>query len=54
MQSRQLPERQTSEQLRAEGREGRKRWADEVRHALEEKGLSVHACARPRCPAARY
>ena len=41
-----LPERQTSEQLRAEGREFRKRWADEVRQALDEQGLSVHACAR--------
>jgi hypothetical protein len=41
-----MPERLTSEERRSAARRDRKRWADEVKQALAEKGLSVHAAAR--------
>jgi transcriptional regulator with XRE-family HTH domain len=41
-----VPERQTSEERRAAARESRTRWASEVRQALAERSLSVHAAAR--------
>lgn len=41
-----VPERQTSEDRRAAARESRDRWKNEVRRALAEQGLSVHAAAR--------
>jgi transcriptional regulator with XRE-family HTH domain len=40
------PDRWTSEDRRAAARESRTRWANEVRQALAERGLSVHAAAR--------
>jgi transcriptional regulator with XRE-family HTH domain len=44
--SKQLPERQTSEDRRKAAHESRDRWAQEVNQALAERGLSVHAAAR--------
>jgi transposase-like protein len=40
------PERQTIQDRRAAARESRDRWKNEVRQALAEQGLSVHAAAR--------
>lgn len=44
--SKQLPERQTTEDRRKAAHESRARWAKEVNQALAERGLSVHAAAR--------
>jgi transcriptional regulator with XRE-family HTH domain len=41
-----MPERLTSEERRTAAREHRKRWAEEVTHAIEERGLTIHAVAR--------
>ena len=46
MPSKQVPERQTSEDRRIAARESRARWAKAVNQALAERGLSVHAAAR--------
>jgi transposase-like protein len=40
------PARQTSDDRRAAAKESRDRWKNEVRQALAEQGLSVHAAAR--------
>jgi transcriptional regulator with XRE-family HTH domain len=44
--SKHVPKRQTSEDRRKAAQEFRDRWAREVRHALAERGISVHAAAR--------
>jgi transcriptional regulator with XRE-family HTH domain len=44
--SKHLPERQTTEDRRRAAQELRAGWAEEVRQALAERGLSVHAAAR--------
>jgi transcriptional regulator with XRE-family HTH domain len=44
--TKQVPKRQTSEDRRKAAHEFRDRWAREVRHALAERGMSVHAAAR--------
>jgi transcriptional regulator with XRE-family HTH domain len=41
-----LPERQTSRDRHIAARESRNRWANEVKQALSERGMSVHAAAR--------
>jgi hypothetical protein len=41
-----MPERLTSEERRTAAREHRKRWAEEVTHAIEEQRLTIHAAAR--------
>jgi transcriptional regulator with XRE-family HTH domain len=46
MATKQVPKRQTSEDRRKAAHELRDRWAREVRHALAERGMSVHAAAR--------
>jgi transcriptional regulator with XRE-family HTH domain len=46
MATKQVPKRQTSEDRRKAAHELRDRWASEVRHALAERGMSVHAAAR--------
>jgi transcriptional regulator with XRE-family HTH domain len=46
VQGRSNPQPKTSEQLRLEHAAARQLWADEVRQALLEQGLTVHACAR--------
>jgi transcriptional regulator with XRE-family HTH domain len=44
--SKQVPKRQTSEERRKAAHEFRDRWAREIRQALAERGMSVHAAAR--------
>jgi transcriptional regulator with XRE-family HTH domain len=46
MTTKSAPERQTSEDRRVAAREARDRWRTEVRQALAERSLSVHAAAR--------
>jgi transcriptional regulator with XRE-family HTH domain len=41
-----MPERLTSEERRTAAREYRRRWANEVTHAIAEQGLTIHAVAR--------
>jgi transcriptional regulator with XRE-family HTH domain len=44
--TKQVPKRQTSEDRRRAAHELRDRWAKEIRQALAERGMSVHAAAR--------
>lgn len=46
MAGKQVPKRQTSEDRRKAAQDFRDRWAKEVRQALAERGMSVHAAAR--------